>query len=109
MPPDFPMKFIAELKSFLAGLRTDYRLRRNWPAVNEIAGAQAIADDIERTEDSAGRHAFAAEQADLDAARLIRESIADNRVTADEIPLLRSALRHVTNSASHDRAITQII
>lgn len=100
---------LSELRSFLASMWSEVRRRPDPAAQNDVRALQDIAADATAQQATAARTAYSAEQADLEAARLLRESLADGKVTADEIPFLRRALRHVTRSAERDHHITDVL
>lgn len=102
------MTFLTELKAHLAGLVADFRRRHAYADQLQAEVAQAIAADAAAAATRASRLAYTAEQADLEASRLLRDSLADGRITAAEIPVLRTALNHITRSARHDHTITEV-
>lgn len=106
-PP--PAGFLGELGERLRAFAAALRLRRAHADQLQAEICLDITADATRQQACAARHAYAAEQSDLEAARILRESIADGHITADEIPALRRALRHVQASARHDHAIGQIL
>lgn len=106
-PP--PGGFLAELRDRLTAFASSLRLRRAHGDQLEAEVCLDVVADAARTEHTAARLAYSAQQSDLEAARLIRESLADGRITADEIPVLRHALRHVGSSARADERLTRLL
>lgn len=103
------MTALAEMIVFLKTVAADFRSRRRFGDVLQAEVAQDIAADIATEQGRAARLAYAAQQADLEAEHIMRTVLADNRVTADEIPLLRTAQRHVHRSATTDQKITDAL
>jgi hypothetical protein len=101
------MKPLTELCAFLASWLPDLRRQRNYAAILEVEAVQTIVTEAQALQAVAVQAAYTAEQADLEAARLLRESLADGRIDLTEIPALRTALRHVTRSAASDHQITE--
>lgn len=101
--------FLAELRTRLTAFAGVLRARRAHGDQLEAEVCLDVVADAAAAQRRAGEHAYTAEQADLEAARLIRESLADGRITADEIPVLRTALRHIHRSAAHDQRIADTL
>jgi hypothetical protein len=102
-------RFLSELRSRLKAFAENLRGRRQHGDQLEAEVCLAVVADASAAQARAGERAYSAEQADLEAARLLRESLADGRITAEEIPCLRAALRHVNRSAAADHQVGQIL
>lgn len=100
---------LAELDGFLASWREDLRRLRDWRNLLDLDGALAIAGDLAERDRLAVAAAYRSEQADLEASRLLREALADGKVTAGEIPMLQLALRHVNRSAEADHKLGEVL
>ena len=99
--------FLSELRDRLTAFAATLRGRRLHGDQLEAEVCLDVVADAAVEQGRVGRLAYTAEQADIEAARLLRDSLADGRITADEIPCLRTALRHVNRSAERDRQITE--
>jgi len=99
------MPFIHELKTHLAGLLPGLRRRRAYADLLQVEVAIDITADAATEQARAGRLAYTAEQADREAEQILRTVLADNRVTPEEIPLLRTALRNIHHSAEADHRL----
>jgi hypothetical protein len=101
--------YLSELRSRLTAFAEALRGRRQHGDQLEAEVCLDVVADAAAAQARAGERAYTAEQADLEAARLLSESLADGRITAEEIPCLRSALRHVNRSAQADHQITEVL
>lgn len=104
-----PSGYLAELRGHLAAMIADFRRLRNFGAILKTEVAEDITADAAAEQGRVGRLAYTAEQSDLEAARLLRETLADGHLAAEEIPALRLALRHVNRSAARDHQITETL
>lgn len=102
------MPFLRELRSHLGTLKAALRCRRAWADVLQVEIAEDIAADASTEQGRVGRFAYTAEQADIEAERLIRSTLADGHITDAEIPALRTAMRHVHRAAAADHRITEL-
>lgn len=100
--------YLGELKDHLLAFARSLRGRRAFADVLQVEVAEDIRADAARQQGRVGQLAYTAQQSDLEAARLLREAIADGHITADEVPEIRAALRHVIRSAHSDRRITEL-
>lgn len=91
-----------ELLTYLRDFAARARAARWFGALFHVGVVQNIAADVVETEGEAADLVALAEKQDREAAELIRSSLSDNRITADEIPLLRRALRKIEASAAND-------
>lgn len=98
---------LREAASFLGSWIPDLRRSRDYCNLTDAEAHQDIIADAQAAQGQVRDAAYRAEQADLEAARLLRETLADGRVTAEEIPVLKAALRNVVRSADGDHAITE--
>jgi hypothetical protein len=97
------MSIMQELNKFLAGLIPSLRARHQYAEVLNVEVAQEIAADIAALQSAA----YAAEQADLEAAKIIGAITADGHLTDAELPLLTRALRNINRSAAHDHHLSE--
>lgn len=104
-----PGGYLGELRAHLLALTASLRRRVAFADVLQVEIAQDIVADASTQHTAASRLAYTAEQSDLEACRLLRASLADGHITADEIPVMRAALRHCTSSAAADRRITELL
>lgn len=105
--PAHPMKAIQELRSFIASMRADFRRRRDFASVIDTEAADQIASEIQSDQATASRHAYTAQQADEEAARLLAvaqrpDSPGGPAITPSEAGPI---LRNIRNSARHDSAV----
>lgn len=101
------MRVLRQLGAHLAAIKAGFRRNRAYAAILDAEVAEDIMADAAEVHRAAADLAYKAEQADLEAARLLRESLADGRIDLEEIPALQTALRHVTRSAASDHQITE--
>lgn len=101
------MNFLTELSAHIAGFRDTLRHRRAYADVLHVEVAQDIAADIAAQQGRVGRLAYTAQQSDLEARQLLDRVLADGRITPAEVPLLRTARRHVLRSAERNHQITE--
>lgn len=95
----------SELRHFLLSWKRDLRARRDYRNLLDVEAAEDIAADLQPV----AAAAYTAQQADLEAARLLRESLADGKLTTADIPLLEKALAHIGNSAAADQQIAEAL
>ena len=105
------MSFLSEAGTFLRSFVTERRARRDFAAVNDGEALTAIVADAEAEQGRAATHAYTAEQADLEAARLLAAaqdpaSEGGRNITPREAAPI---VRHITNSARHDHQACQIL
>lgn len=93
----------AELTGWITSLVGRLRLRRQYADALEVEVALDIAADSAAAASTAARLIYTAEQADAEAGRLLRDTLADGKVDAAEIPALRRSLRHVEHSEAAAR------
>ena len=99
--------YLAELRSRLTAFAATLRGRRLHGDQLEAEVCLDVVADAATEQGRAGRLAYTAEQADLEAGKLLDTVLADGRVTPTEIRTLRTARRHVRRSATADRRITE--
>lgn len=98
-----------ELAAWLSALVDRFRHRRQFGDSLQVKIAQDITRDVAAVETKARDLGHVAEINDLEAATLLRSALADRQITADEIPVLEQALRHVRRSAAADHDITELL
>ncbi len=98
-----------ELQAWLASLIAGFRRRRQFGDSLRLKVAQDIVSDISTLETKACDTAFDSEQADLAAVQLITPLLNDPRIPADDLPVLRKALRNIRNSATADHRISELL
>ncbi len=98
-----------ELQAWLASLIDGFRRRRQYGDSLRLKVAQDIVSDVAALETKARDTAFTSEQDDLAAEQLITPLLTDSRIPADDIPVLRQALRNIHNSAIADHRISELL
>ncbi len=98
---------LTELIAYLRQMAGQLRARRRFGDLLHTEVALDIAADAAAQQARAAHLAYTAQQADIEAEQIMRTVLHDNRVTADEIPVLKQALRHVHNSATTDCRIVE--
>jgi hypothetical protein len=103
--------FLAELRAHLAGFRAALRARRAYPDVLQVEVGEDIVADAERQQSHAARLAYTAQQADIEAGRLLRaaqapESDGGRAITPREAEPI---FRNLTRSAAADQHITEVL
>lgn len=101
------MPFLRELGHHLAHVSATLRKKRAFADLLQVEVAQDIARDLASELHQVRDQAYAAQQEDVEAERLMATVLADKKVTAAEIPLLETALRHVKRSGQRDHQITE--
>lgn len=100
---------LAELRDYLCGIADEFRSARKFHELTEVQTVQDIATDDSKRLGIAGGLLLAAEQQDLNAADIIERILADGKVEAVEMPLLRNALALIKGSAVNDhKAVTLV-
>src|SRR4051812_38118033 len=97
--------YTTELDNQLVGFSVRCREARWLGPLFHVGVSQEILRDVKLEQRRQADDAYSAEQADLEAAKIIRQVMVDGRVTKSELPQLTKALRHVHNSARLDRRI----
>lgn len=101
------MKLIREIANYLQGWALDCRKSRQYATLTEVQTVQDITAEASAEEAGLAGMAHRARVADDEAAGLIDQVLADGRVTAREIPLLRKARRHIGRSAEADHNLAE--
>lgn len=96
-----------ELSVYAGNFLARMRSLRLYPAVVRCLGLCDIARDLAAEQRANAAAAHRAECADREAASGLADVLRDGRVTADEIPALRSALAQVSRSAEIDHDISE--
>lgn len=107
-PMSNPVNFIRELKTYLSGRAAMYRARRAYGPLLDIEVAAEITDDAMRQQNGIAADGYSAEQADLEAAKLLDGVLADNLMPKAEKDALRRAEKLIRQSAAKDHAITEL-
>lgn len=101
------MNPITELCRYISGSIAHSRSRQCFSEVLSFEACEDIGADIVTHEQKVSRSAYSAavedEQADAD----VETVLADGKVTADEVPILRRAQRNIRRSAKRDRQIAE--
>ena len=99
------MKSLCELRSYLSELSSRC-LQQRWLGAHFHVGVCAdIAEDISAERGEAAKTAETAKDEDVRAEELLRSALADGKLDADDLPLVRKALRHISRSAEMDGAL----
>jgi hypothetical protein len=99
--------FFAEEMDERFGVSTARFVAQRWH--HALFHLRVLADiwaDIKRRLTRAGRMAYDAEQADAEAAKLLRKSLADG-IDRSDAPAIRIALAHVETSERKDRQLVE--
>lgn len=102
-----PMHPVVEMGRYLIGSRTEAQKRRNWSEDLTCEVAQDIHADIVKHHQKLADRGYSAEQADLEAAKLLRRVVADGKIEQAEMPDVLQAIEHILNSAKQDHAISE--
>lgn len=94
-------ELVTQLRQFAARCRSCRWLG----ALFHVGVALDIAADAVRAQSHQATDAYTAEQADLEAVKLIHRVCCAGHVSKTDLPLLTAALRHIHNSARRDHAI----
>lgn len=97
------MNAVAELRKYLAGFSARCRSAGWFGALFHVGVTQKIAEDVQAVESRAALLAYAGEQEDLEAVKLLTRATAQVKSTRARV-LLTRAIRLVRASARHDRA-----
>ena len=100
-PQQNPLK---EVAAWLVDFTARCRAKRWVGALFWVGVTEDIVSDVVRIQRTVSAAAYAAEQEDLEAAKLIEEAACDG-LTADDLPKLRQAARLARKSANRDRQI----
>jgi hypothetical protein len=105
------MNFLNELQRHIATVRDSLRARRLHGDQLQVEVVQDITLDLAIVQGRAGELAYTAEQADLEAARLLKlaqepDSEGGVLITPREA---RPIFRHITRSAQRDHQITEAL
>jgi TorA maturation chaperone TorD len=103
------MNPLAELRAYLASFAARCRAARWLGALFHCGVIEKIVADVAQTEADAAQLNYSAEQEDREAAKIVRAALADGKVTPDELPSLRRAVRLIDASAAHDRAASELL
>jgi hypothetical protein len=103
--------FLSELCAHLATFKASLRRRRAFGDVLQVEVAEDIHADVAAEQGRVGRLAYTAEQADLEAARLLKQA---QQPTSEGGVLItpteaRPIFRHISSSAARDRQITEAL
>jgi hypothetical protein len=105
LPPVIPP--LAELRSWLRGSICRFRSARQFAPVCHLEVAAAITADAATASLALSAAAHSAETHDLEAEKILTGILADGRVSAEELPALRRAVRLVHRSAEIDHDIAE--
>jgi hypothetical protein len=97
---------ITELVCYLTGWNAVARSKRRFSELLGVEAAQDIATDAVQHQRGIAASAYDAEQADLQAAKLLEEASKDGLTEAD-MPAIAAAIRHIRASAKKDRQINE--
>jgi hypothetical protein len=97
---------IAELRQSLSDFATRCRAARWFGALFRVGVAQAIVEDVERQQVEIANKARGAEQADLQAAKILEEA-ARNGLQASDMAAVAKAIRLIRLSAKRDQSIAE--
>ena len=111
LPSPVSPGFLAELRDHLATFCATLRTRRDYPGLLQAEIAQDIIADATAQQGRAGALAYTAEQADLEADRLLTaaqqpDSDGGPAITPHEAGPI---LRHIRRSATADHRITEVL
>jgi hypothetical protein len=99
--------FFADEMDERLGVSTARFVAKRWH--HALFHLRVLADiwaDIKRRLTRAGRMAYDAEQADAEAAKLLRDSLADG-IDRSDTPAIRTALAHIETSGRKDRQLVE--
>lgn len=94
------------MREFLASWSADLRKLRDWRNLLDAEAAQSIAADLAVREQALAGVAYTAEQADLEAVKLL-EKAKEGGLDNSDLPLIARALRHIRRSAAHDHTLSE--
>jgi hypothetical protein len=97
---------LSELFRYLGGVAIRLRTDRNFTGLFHVRVIQDIAVDLRREDQKLASEAYAAEQADLEAVKLLEEAARDGFSNAD-LPAVQTALRHIRRSARIDHKLSE--
>lgn len=104
LPALLRRRSLTEMVGFLGAFASRCRAQGWGRPLAHVRGAQLIAEDLGEEHAAAARTAYAAEQHDREALRLLEAAAADGLSAAD-MPALAAACRLIRRSAEQDRAL----
>ena len=103
------MKSFTQIRFYLGSWIKDLRRDRDYGNVLEAETLATIAAEGAAAAHQCAALAHRARVADDEATRIIDQVLADGNVTVAELPLLRTARRHITQSARHDHNLAEAL
>lgn len=95
---------LPELVAFLAAFASRCRVMSWGRPLAHVRGAELIAGDLSEEHAAAARLAYAAEQHDREAVRILETAAADG-LSASDLPAVAAACRLIRRSAEADRSL----
>lgn len=106
MNADLPKHPLAQLRLLLRGSVILAQRARNYVEQLGWESAEEVAAEVAQHEDEIRASAYDAQQADLEAAKLLEDAARDGLTQAD-MPAVAAAIRHIRRSAEKDREICE--
>lgn len=98
---------LRELRAYIADVAIRFRADRNFKGLFHVGVIEDIAVDAQREQAAIVQTAYSAEQADLEAAKLLEHAARDGFSNAD-LPAVQKAVRLIRSSARHDRRVVEM-
>lgn len=98
--------YISELSAYVEKMRARFETLKFYCGLVHLLALSEIVADVRAAWCNVGAKAHAARVADDEAAAILRTVLADRKVTANEIPMLDTALANVSRSARLDHDIS---
>lgn len=102
------MSTLARLQTYNREFASRCNVARWFGALFHVGVEECLIEDAKAEQAMIAATAYSAEQADLEALKLLEAVSADNEISADEMRLVKTACRHIRHSAEKDRAICEV-
>jgi hypothetical protein len=102
------MHLIRELLNFIRVKRAELTTRRQYRDLVDLEAMDEIAAELKAQREADAQKAHAARVEDDEGIDLMEKVLVDETITADEIPMIKTALKHFRHSRDLDHELSEM-